>query len=72
MNLQEIEAQALQLPLEQRAALVRHLLASLEEADEFERAWAEESARRFADLKEGRVKAIPAAEVFAEARRSLS
>jgi putative addiction module component (TIGR02574 family) len=72
MNIQEIEAKALQLPLEQRAALVRHLLASLEEADEFERAWAEEAARRFTELKEGGIEAIPAADVFAEARRASS
>ena len=72
MNIQEIETKALQLPPEQRAALVRHLLASLEEADEFERAWAEESARRLADLEAGKVEAIPAADVFAEARRALS
>ena len=46
MDIQEIETRALQLPPEQRAALVRHLLASLEEADEFERAWAGESGGR--------------------------
>ena len=72
MSIQEIEAQALQLPPEQRAVLVQHLIASLDEADEIERAWAEEAARRSDAVRSGAANSIPAADVFAVARRAIS
>lgn len=72
MSIQEIESLALRLPPAQRAALAQHLIASLDEADETEQAWAEEAARRSEAVATGEANAIPAADVFAEARRSLS
>ena len=69
MSIQEIEAQALRLPPSQRAALAQHLIASLDEADEVERAWADEAARRAEALGPGA--SMPAPDVFADARRVL-
>ena len=72
MSLQEIESQALRLPPDQRAALARHLIASLDGPDDTERAWADEAARRAAALDSGVAAAVPAADVLADARRALS
>ena len=72
MSIQEIESQALRLPPSQRARLAQHLIASLDEADEIERAWADEAARRSDALDSGEARAIPAADVLAEARRAVS
>jgi putative addiction module component (TIGR02574 family) len=72
MSIQEIEAQALRLPPSQRARLAQHLIASLDEADEAEQAWADEAARRSDALASGEATAVPAADVLAEARRAVS
>lgn len=72
MNIQEIESQALRLPPSQRALLAQHLIASLDEADEVERAWGDEAARRSDALDSGVVKAVAASDVFADARRVVS
>ena len=71
MSAHEIRARALQMPLHERAHLAKLLLESLDEDDDIERAWAEEVERRLDDLDSGRVKAIPAAEVFADLRAQL-
>ena len=70
MSLQEIESLALRLPPDQRAALAQHLIASLDEADETERAWGDEAARRSAAITDDDT--LPAADVFADARRAIS
>ena len=72
MSIQEIESQALLLPSSERALLAQHLIASLDEDDEIEQAWAEEVERRWDALASGEVEAIPAADVLAEARRTIS
>ena|SRR5579864_4455517 len=56
----ELLQKALALPEEERAALVRSLIESLEEvADQgTERAWDEEIARRIADLDSGKSKTV--------------
>ena len=71
MSIHEIEAEALRLPCEARARLAQHLIASLDGPDDVERAWDEEAARRAAEVETGSVEAVPAADVFAEARRAL-
>lgn len=43
MSTHEIQARALQMPLHERARLAQLLLASLDEEDEIEWAWAEEA-----------------------------
>ena len=71
MSIQEIEAQALRLPPGERARLAQHLIASLDEADEVEQAWADEAGRRAAALAPGQTSTVPAADVLADARRAL-
>jgi putative addiction module component (TIGR02574 family) len=73
MPLQDIEAQALQLPAEQRGRLVERLLQSLEpESQEtpeaIAQAWDEEIARRLDDLEAGRTQPIPYDQVRTELR----
>jgi putative addiction module component (TIGR02574 family) len=61
----ELLQKALTLPEEERTALVRSLIESLEEvADQgAERAWDEEIARRISDLDSGRAKTVSWEEV---------
>jgi putative addiction module component (TIGR02574 family) len=61
----ELLQKALTLPEEERTALVRSLIESLEEvADQgTERAWDEEIARRIADLDSGKAKTVSWEEV---------
>ena len=72
MSIQEIESLALRLPPSQRALLAQHLIASLDEADETEWAWAAEAVRRSDALRSGAAEPVSAADVFADARRALS
>ncbi len=60
---------ALKLPAEARAALAGSLIESLDEIvdENAEAAWADEIARRVADLDSGRAKTIP----WAKARRLI-
>jgi putative addiction module component (TIGR02574 family) len=72
LSAHEIIASALRLPLEAREEIIVALEASLDEdaidhgpeepANEVETAWADEIARRVADIDAGRVKTIPADE----------
>lgn len=73
MKVKEIEEEALRLNSHERALLVEHLIGSLEpdEDPEAERSWIEEAERRYQDYKAGKVKAIPAEQVFKDARMKL-
>lgn len=76
MPLQDIEAQALQLPLEERGRLVERLLQSLEgELDDtpqnIVKAWEEEIARRIEEMDAGLTEAIPYEQVRAEVRAMI-
>ena len=55
IDVAEIEAKALALPLDARASLARRLLQSLEEVSEaeYERLWGDESARRASSFNSG-------------------
>lgn len=70
MNNQTIEREAMQLPLNERAALAERLLASLDDLPlaELEQLWATEAARRADEIDRGLVKLIPSQEVDREAR----
>lgn len=70
-TVEQIEAEALSLPIEDRARLAEHLIASLDADAETEKAWAKEIERRLQALDSGTVKSIPASEVFAEIRNRL-
>jgi putative addiction module component (TIGR02574 family) len=73
MTLKSIESAALKLPPEARSKLAATLLSSLELEDpvELERAWVEESDRRYRAYKAGKTKAYSAKAVIAGARAAL-
>jgi putative addiction module component (TIGR02574 family) len=70
-TLDVVAKDALVLPVEQRLALARQLLDSveLEPAPGAEAAWEAEIARRIARFRAGESKSIPADEVFARLRQ---
>lgn len=72
-KLKKIKENALQLLPHDRAQLAEHLIHSLDEAEdpEAERLWIEEAERRYREYKEGKIKGIPAEQVFKEARSKL-
>lgn len=72
-DLENIERQAMGLPIRQRAMLAEHLLASLDEADfaENERMWLEEADRRYREYKAGRIAARPYEAAMDAARERL-
>ena len=65
----QILEDALRLPVEARAALAGSLIESLDETvdENAEAEWAEEIARRIADLDSGKAKTIP----WSKARRLI-
>ena len=73
MNVIDIEAEALKLPVEDRARLAEALLKSLDALSEedHQRLWTEEALRRDAELDADATKGRPAAEVFRAARARL-
>ncbi len=68
--LDALSQDALSLPADQRLALARHLLDSvdLEPEPGAEAAWEAEIARRIARFDAGESKTVPASEVFAQLR----
>lgn len=73
MTLDQIVAEARQLPREQLTELLDLLTFELhEEIDpEIETAWADEAERRLAEIKSGKVKPIAGDQVMAELRRTV-
>jgi len=71
--LNELEEKALTLPVEDRAALAEHLLATLDLGEDVdaEEEWLAEAERRYREYRSGRMKASPAAEAIARVRRAL-
>lgn len=68
-GMKEIIQEAMSLPVEERATVVDSLLKTLNPPDtEIEKEWVMVAKRRLAELRSGRVKAIPGNEVFAEIR----
>jgi len=71
----QVEAEALELSVQDRARLARRLLESLDDQvddpEEVDRAWKAEIERRVADLDSGKVDLIPGDEVLREARKIL-
>ena len=73
-TLDDIEAEALRLPEEDRARLFERLLLSFEDIPQDEgiaQAWAEEAARRDRAMESGEEAGIPAEEVFKRLRSTL-
>ena len=77
MPLQDIEAEALQLPLEERGRLAGRLLQSLEPEpqdtpENISAAWEQEIARRIEEMDAGRTESIPYEQVRAELRALIA
>ena len=71
--LQELEAEALKLPVEARGELAAKLLDSLEPSDaEIQERWIREAERRAEEMKSGRVRGEPLGEVLARIRAKLA
>jgi len=72
-SLEQVIEEVLSLPRESRAFLAERLLESLDETEDFpiSPAWMEEMKRRSRDIDEGKVKCIPAGEVFASLEQEL-
>ena len=72
-KLSKLEAEALALSPDERAALAKKLLLSLEEVSEpeFDRLWGEESARRSADADSGVSRPVSGNSVAKKARALL-
>nr|VFJ90330.1 MAG: putative addiction module component, TIGR02574 family [Candidatus Kentron sp. LFY]VFK19939.1 MAG: putative addiction module component, TIGR02574 family [Candidatus Kentron sp. LFY] len=69
----ECKQKARQLPLSERALLIEHLLATLDDLgeQECEQLWVAEAARRYAEYKKGTIAARPADDVFRDARARI-
>ena len=70
-TLEILEERALTLTVSERAALAQRLLASLDEDQELDDAWAAELDRRIAAVESGEMKTIPVAEALAQVRATL-
>lgn len=72
MSVDAVIEQAMKLSAEERAELLERLQASLEAEEpvdpSWQAAWTAELDRRIAEIREGRVQLVDAAEVFSEAR----
>ncbi|HBG95984.1 MAG TPA: addiction module protein [Chromatiaceae bacterium] len=65
MNTKELIQQAIALPVEERALVVDSLLRSLNPPQsEIDAQWVVEAKRRLAELRSGKVEAIPGEAVF--------
>ena len=70
-TLEILEERAMTLTVSERAALAQRLLASLDEDQELDDAWAAELDRRIAAIESGEMKTIPIAEALAQVRATL-
>lgn len=72
-KIKEIEHEALNLPVQDRALLAEHLINSPDTAEdlEAEKLWIDEAERRYREYKAGKVKSKPAKQVFKEAYSKL-
>jgi len=69
----EIILEAQSLPVEERALVVDSLLRSFNPPDaSIEEEWAAVAKRRLAELRSGRVKAVPGEQVFAKIRERFA
>ncbi len=69
-GMKEIIQEASSLPVEERAFVVDSLLKSLNPPDaDIEKEWIAVAKNRLAELRSGRMKAVPGDEVFAKIRQ---
>jgi hypothetical protein len=69
----DIEKQARSLPLKEKAALARLLIADLDQTvdEDAERLWLEEAQRRYEAYLKGELEALPGEDVMKRARERL-
>ena len=73
MKPKELIAEAVSLPVEERAIVVDSILRSLNSPeDDIDRQWIAEAERRLEEVRTGRVKAIPGDQVFAQIRKRFA
>lgn len=73
MKPKELIAEAISLPVEERAIIVDFLLRSLNSPeDNIDRQWIAEAERRLDEVHAGRVKAVPGDIVFARIRKRFA
>lgn len=66
-----LESEALKLTPADRARLAEHLIASLDEDNEIETAWATEVERRIAEIESSAVTGVPFDEAVKQARTAV-
>ena len=73
-TIKDIENEIRSLSADDRMHLLRDLIADLDGSmdEDVEKAWLEETERRYKEVKAGEVELIPAKEVFARARAMLN
>lgn len=71
LTIEQIKAEAMQLPPEARADLADWLWISVEPHESVEAAWDAEIARRVAEIEAGTAELIPGDDVFAGIDRKL-
>jgi len=71
LTAEQIKAEAMKLPPEERADLADWLWVSATPREEVKAAWDAEIARRIHQLESGEVESIPAEEVLAELKAKL-
>ena len=71
LTLEQLTAEAMQLPVESRVLLADRLVESLDSAglDGIQGLWATEAIRRRDEVRSGQVKSIPGEQVMDEVRR---
>ena len=73
MKPKELIAEAISLPVEERAIVVDSILRSLNSPeDDIDRQWIAEVERRLDEVRTGRVKTIPGDQVFAQIRKRFA
>ena len=73
LTVEQITAEAMQLPVSSRAELAEKLVGSLDLSadDNIHRAWATEAMQRRNDVRSGKIQTIPGEQVLAEVRQML-
>jgi putative addiction module component (TIGR02574 family) len=71
-SVHELQEKVLNLPLDERAALLELLLASLEPKSAAQRAWAQLASRRREDVRSGKVSMVPGDEALARIRAKIA
>jgi putative addiction module component (TIGR02574 family) len=71
-RLETLEAESMDLPLEERVKLADRLIASVFRDNDIEEAWASEVERRVAEIEAGRTQMVPAADAIARARAEIN